>query len=141
MKKSLTGRPVHLDMWRLLEQTDIAHIALARRADVMVIAPATANMIGKIACGLADDLISTMVVSSASPVLLAPAMNSRMWENPVVAQNVDRLRELGYGFVGPEHENVRMSYVIHGPQEDASFAEEDWKRLTNPVKVRIVEQG
>jgi len=71
-------------------------------ADLILIAPATANIIGKIAGGIADDLVSTLVVSAASPVVLAPTMNERMWGNPIVQGNVAKLTEAGYKFVGPQ---------------------------------------
>lgn len=80
----------------------INHIELAQGADLVLVAPATANIIGKIASGIADDLLTTIVMATTAPVLLAPAMNTRMWENPVVKGNVEKLRSLGYGIVGPD---------------------------------------
>lgn len=100
--QALAGRRVLTSLWDAEEQHDHQHIRLADVADLLVIAPATANIIGKIASGIADDLVSTTVMSVDCPVLLAPAMNVRMWENPVVRRNVERLRSLGYNFVGPE---------------------------------------
>jgi phosphopantothenoylcysteine decarboxylase/phosphopantothenate--cysteine ligase len=80
----------------------MAHIGMAREADVFVVAPATANAIGKLARGLADDLLSTALLATRSPVLLAPAMNVAMWEHPAVKENVATLRARGVHFVGPE---------------------------------------
>lgn len=100
--QALTGRAVFTSMWVSGDRHDHQHIRLPELADLIVIAPATANIIGKIACGIADDLLSTTVMSADSPTLLAPAMNVRMWSNPVVQQNVERLAELDYHFVGPE---------------------------------------
>jgi phosphopantothenoylcysteine decarboxylase len=100
--QALTGRRVFTSMWDADERHDHRHIQLPELADLIVVAPATANIIGKIASGIADDLVSTTIMSADSPVLLAPAMNARMWSNPVVQQNVERLRSLGYHFVGPE---------------------------------------
>jgi phosphopantothenoylcysteine decarboxylase/phosphopantothenate--cysteine ligase len=100
--QALTGRTVFTSQWEASERYDHQHIRLTDMADLMVIAPATANIIGKAASGIADDLVSTMIVSADSSVLMAPAMNARMWSNPVVQQNVERLRSLGYHFVGPE---------------------------------------
>lgn len=80
----------------------VQHIEASADSDVIVIAPATANIIGKIASGIADDLLSSIVMAAEGKVVFAPAMNVRMWENPIVQQNVARLRSLGYGFVEPE---------------------------------------
>lgn len=100
--QALTARRVFTSLWDADERTDHQHIRLPELADLIAIAPATANIIGKIASGIADDLVSTTVMSADSPVLLAPAMNVRMWDNPVVQQNVERLRSLGLHIVDPE---------------------------------------
>jgi len=99
--QALTGRRVHTSSWR--EPTgDIQHLELTRRADLALVAPATANILAKLAGGLADDLVSSMLLGAACPVALAPAMNSRMWTHPATQRNVDFLRAAGYAFVGPE---------------------------------------
>lgn len=99
--EALTARQVFTSPWESTAYFDPQHIRLSEGADLMVIAPATANIIGKIAHGLADDLVSTMVMSAACPVLLAPAMNTRMWENPIVQDNVKSLAARGYLMVPP----------------------------------------
>lgn len=99
--QALSGRPVLTSLWADEQPGDVQHISLTGRADLVIIAPATANIIGKIAAGIADDVLTTLVISAASTVLLAPAMNDRMWANPVVQENVARLRKHGYSFVGP----------------------------------------
>jgi len=99
--QALSGRGVLTDLWHAEGSGDVQHIALTDRADLFVIAPATANIIGKIAAGVADDVVTTLVISAASPVLLAPAMNERMWNNPIVQRNVRILKESGCVFVGP----------------------------------------
>jgi phosphopantothenoylcysteine decarboxylase/phosphopantothenate--cysteine ligase len=99
--QTLSGNVVATDLFQLYEEKEIGHISLARRAQVLVIAPATANIIGKIAHGIADDMLSTVVMATKAPVLIAPAMNEAMWENPVVQQNVSSLKRLGYHFVNP----------------------------------------
>ncbi len=99
--QALTGRNVLTSMWRGCEAADVQHITLTDAADLVLIAPATANIIGKIGSGIADEIVSTLVVSSASTVLLAPAMNERMWSNPIVEGNVAALTERGYKFIGP----------------------------------------
>lgn len=99
--QSLSGRRVLTSLWHDEHPQDVQHIGLTGSADLIVIAPATANVIGKIACGIADDLLTTLVVSAGSPVLLAPAMNDRMWANPLVQRNVRTLNDAGYALVGP----------------------------------------
>ncbi len=81
---------------------DIEHIALASSAALLIVAPATANIIGKLAGGIGDDLVSTLLLGAACPVLLAPAMNTRMWQHPAVQRNIAFLREHGFALVGPE---------------------------------------
>ena len=99
--QALTRQPVHLDPWAAAQDFRSAHISLADWTDICVIAPATANIIAKVAGGLADDLLSTTVLALDVPVLLAPAMNERMWNNRAVQDNVARLTALGYHRVGP----------------------------------------
>jgi len=97
----LSGNPVTTQLFRLLSESKIGHIALADRADMIVIAPATANILGKIANGIGDDMLSTLVMAARSPVLLAPAMNYRMWANSVVQRNVKHLKQDGYHLIEP----------------------------------------
>lgn len=99
--RALSGREVLANLWQSPDATDPQHIGLTRRSDLLVIAPATANMIGKIANGLADDLISSMVMASSCPILLAPAMNDQMWNHPAVQNNLKKIQEFGYQLVGP----------------------------------------
>ncbi len=99
--RSLTHRLVASDMWEPLEEHRISHVSMAQAADVVVIAPATANIIAKIACGMADDLLSSMVLATKAPVIIAPAMNVNMYENPVTHANIEKLRERGFYIVEP----------------------------------------
>jgi phosphopantothenoylcysteine decarboxylase/phosphopantothenate--cysteine ligase len=100
--QTLSGKPVTHEMFELLEGSKIGHIALSDLADQLVIVPATANIIGKIANGIADDFLSTMVMATRVPVLFVPSMNTKMWESQIVQGNIDRLRENGYEFIEPE---------------------------------------
>lgn len=100
--RALTGNPVIIGLWDEPAKHEITHVALPDRADAFLIAPATANILGKIAWGIADDMLSTMVMATTAPVILAPAMNRKMWENPVVNENVRRLESLGYILLNPE---------------------------------------
>ena len=99
---ALTGRPVATSMWRRHASADIPHLALSETADLIVVAPATANIIGKLVGGIADDLVSTLLLGAECPVMLAPAMNARMWQHPATQRNVAWLSENGYMLVGPE---------------------------------------
>lgn len=99
---ALSQHPVYSEMFAPVRTDSIEHISLSDWADVFVCAPATANAIGKFASGVADDLLSTTYLSCDCPVIIAPAMNVRMWANPSVVRNVERLRGLGVLFVGPE---------------------------------------
>jgi phosphopantothenoylcysteine decarboxylase / phosphopantothenate---cysteine ligase len=99
--RSLTGRPVYVDMFDPEAETAEAHVALARRADVVLVAPATATTIARIAQGMAEDMVSLTVLATRAPVLLAPAMDNQMWDNPATAANIALLRERGIAFVGP----------------------------------------
>lgn len=98
---ALSARPVLLSLWDAPDAADVQHIRRTEEADLVLVAPATANIIAKIAAGIADEVVSTLVISAAPPVLVAPAMNYRMWENPMVQRNVAALQESGYQLLGP----------------------------------------
>lgn len=100
--QSLSQNYVVCDMFEDPKTWDVEHISLAKKADVFLIAPATANVIGKIANGIADDMLTTTVMATKGKVLIAPAMNTNMYENPIVQRNISILKELGYNFVEPE---------------------------------------
>lgn len=97
--EALSHRPVYSGLFARGVEWDMAHISLAKLADVLVIAPATANMIGKIAGGLADDLLSCTAMTTKAPVVIAPAMNTDMLENSIVQDNMARLKKAGVTFV------------------------------------------
>jgi len=99
--ETLSGNQVCTDMFARSQDFEIAHVSLADFADLMIIAPATANVIGKIAAGVADDLLTTTVMATTAPVLLCPAMNNRMYENPLVKGNIAKLAGHGYFFAEP----------------------------------------
>ena len=101
---TLSGHPVHLDLFGepAGEDVEVEHIAIAERADLLVIVPATANIMAKAACGIADDLLSTLILAADSPVLWFPAMNTRMWEHDATQKNVACLRERGFRVIDPD---------------------------------------
>lgn len=105
--------------------TDATHISLLEGADLVLIAPATANVVGKLAHGIADDLLTSLMLAVRCPVLIAPAMNDRMYANPIVQANIARLKELGHEFIDPEEGYLACGTVAQG-------------RLAEPA--RIVER-
>ncbi len=101
--EAATGSAVFTTLWSTAEEHKIAHVNLADWAQVVVVAPATANIIGKIANGICDDLLSTVLCACwAKPALLAPAMNDNMWNNPAVLRNVKRVQDMGFELIGPK---------------------------------------
>lgn len=99
--REISGNPVAVSMFGDTPEFNVEHIALARWADIFVIAPATANILGKVACGIADDMLSTTIMATKAPVLFVPAMNSNMYPNPVVQDNMARLKRFGYEIMEP----------------------------------------
>ncbi|CAK0754969.1 hypothetical protein CCP3SC1_2430003 [Gammaproteobacteria bacterium] len=95
-------------------QPTIPHISLAQQADLIVIAPATANVIGRIANGLADDLLTETVMAATCPVLIAPAMNTGMWNNPLVQRNIQTLKDIGYHFIDTDEGELACGLVGKG---------------------------
>lgn len=99
--ETLTGNKCLIDTFDRNFQFDVAHVSLAKKADVTLIAPASANVIGKIANGIADDMLTTTVMASTAPVLISPAMNTHMYENPIVQDNLQKLERFGYKIIAP----------------------------------------
>lgn len=125
---SLTSNPVITDMFEPPSRPEITHVSLPESADLLLIAPATANMIGKLANGIADDMLSTMALVVRCPVVIAPAMNINMYTNPIVIANMDRLRQYDYMFVDPDSGRL-------------ACGDEGIGRLADPNQIlRIVEE-
>jgi phosphopantothenoylcysteine decarboxylase / phosphopantothenate---cysteine ligase len=112
--QTLSNNPVHTELFNLIQEQEIGHISLADRSDLFLIAPATANVIGKIAHGIADDLLTTTVMATKAPVLLAPAMNVNMYQNPLYQENEARLRRHGYFFVDAESGSLACGWEGSG---------------------------
>ncbi|MFQ5894812.1 MAG: bifunctional phosphopantothenoylcysteine decarboxylase/phosphopantothenate--cysteine ligase CoaBC, partial [Nitrospinota bacterium] len=131
----LSGREVISRMFPIeggAHPGDMPHISLTRRADLVVVAPATANLIGKFAHGIADDFLTTLLLSAPAPVVVAPAMNPRMYRSPLVQANLARLRELGHRIVDPEE----------GPMASREEEEEGVGRLAAPgVILEAIEEA
>ena len=122
--ETLSGHPVAVDTFDRPQTWEVEHIALAKRADLFLIAPATANIMGKMACGIADDMLSTTVMATRAPVLVAPAMNTGMWENAAVQQNVKTLRARGVEIVAPVSGHLACGDNGAGKLEDVAVIAE-----------------
>jgi phosphopantothenoylcysteine decarboxylase/phosphopantothenate--cysteine ligase len=112
--QTLSGRPVATETFNLSQEAEIGHIRLADSADLIVIAPATANVIGKIAAGIADDLLTTVLMATRAPVLMVPAMNVHMYEHPFVQENLRKLTRLGYHVMEPAEGYLACGYEGKG---------------------------
>lgn len=122
--QTLSNNPVASDPFEPVRIFEKDHVSLAKVAHVLVIAPATANIIGKIANGIADDLLTTTVISTKAPVVIAPAMNANMYQNPLYRRNAQKLADLGYHFVEPV-----------GPNEGTGEMEEPERIVQEVVRI------
>ncbi|MCL2574481.1 MAG: phosphopantothenoylcysteine decarboxylase [Defluviitaleaceae bacterium] len=127
--QSLTKNKVYVDMFEEIIYEDVRHISLAQRADIFVVAPASANIIGKIANGIADDMLSTVVMATKAPVLICPAMNTAMYENPIVKENIEKLVRHGYNFVEPRESLLACGDLGKGAMADVAVIEQEINRL------------
>lgn len=112
--QTLTGLPVYQELFQSSAQWDVQHVGLADSADLLLIAPATANIMAKMACGLADDLLSTTVLACQAPQLIAPAMNVHMWNAPATMENLRVLQERGVTVIGPQYGELACGYCGAG---------------------------
>ena len=119
--ETLSENPVYIDVFPKDRQYSTEHISITDNADLLIVAPATGNVIGKFASGIADDALSTTFMAFSGPVFLAPAMNTRMWNSPVVQKNIEFLKSLGHMFIGPAEGDLACGYQGAGrmsePQE------------------------
>jgi phosphopantothenoylcysteine decarboxylase / phosphopantothenate---cysteine ligase len=127
--QTLSGNPVATETFSLTQESEIGHINLADSADLFVIAPATANVIGKLASGIADDLLTTVLMATQAPVLLAPAMNIHMYENVIVQENLRKLRRVGYHVIGPGEGYLACGYEGKGRLTDPEKISDEIERL------------
>jgi phosphopantothenoylcysteine decarboxylase/phosphopantothenate--cysteine ligase len=134
--QTLSGHPVVTDTFDLTQESEIGHIHLADSADAVVIAPATANVIGKLAAGIADDVITTVLLAVRAPVVLAPAMNVNMWENPLVQANLTRLRTHGYRVVEPDEGFLACGWEGKGRLPDTRVLVAEIERALSPQDLR-----
>jgi len=112
--QTLTQNPVHTEMFSLIQEKEIGHISLADKADMVLVAPATADIIARVAHGICDELLPTVICATKAPVIFAPSMNANMWENPITQENVGRLSKLGYKFIEPAEGELACGYEGKG---------------------------
>ncbi|MFA7187674.1 MAG: bifunctional phosphopantothenoylcysteine decarboxylase/phosphopantothenate--cysteine ligase CoaBC [Dehalococcoides mccartyi] len=112
--RTLSHQPVVTSMWDINSEYSVEHVSLAEEADVILVAPATANIIAKLACGLANDMLSATILACKSPVIIAPAMNDNMYSNPITQQNISKLKEWGFIFVEPEYGRLASGKMGQG---------------------------
>jgi len=140
---SLTNNPVACDMFETPVKWDVEHISLAKWADVALVAPATANIIGKIASGIADDMLSTVLLATKAPILIAPAMNTAMYENIATQTNIDTLKKRGIKFIEPACGKLACGDLGKGKLEtpenilDAVISEIGFKKDLSGMKILV----
>ena len=127
--QTLSRNKVIEDMFALPEKRDPVHTALAEKADLVLIAPATANIIGKLASGICDDILTCVVFATEAPVLIAPAMNEKMYRHKIVQENISKLKGIGYKFVGPIKGRLACGHEDIGHIADTKDIVTEAKRL------------
>lgn len=130
--QSLSENPVVIDMFDEPKAWEIQHISLAKWADLVVVVPATANIIGKVANGITDDMLSTTIMATKAEVIFCPAMNTNMYENKIVQKNMATLKDLGYGFINPASGRLACGDIGRGKLENTEIiAEKIIKKLSS----------
>lgn len=127
--QTLSGNKVVTDMFELPEEWSPVHTSLAEKASLVLIAPATANIIGKLASGICDDILTCVVYASKAPVLIAPAMNDKMYNHKVVQENIAKLKKIGYHFIGPAVGRLACGYEAIGCLSEPAAIVGEAKRL------------
>ncbi len=112
--ETLSKNKVVVDMFKEKDCVEVEHVSLAQKADLILVVPATANIIGKVANGIADDMLSTTIMVTPNPVAFAPAMNNTMYTNPIVQDNIKKLKKYGYDFIEPIEGNLACGYKAIG---------------------------
>lgn len=135
--QALSRNDVHIDTFDEKNSKVIAHIDLADWADLIVVAPATANIIGKLANGIADNMITTTLLAATAPVWIAPAMNVHMYDHPAVRKNLETLRSYGYGFIEPGEGYLASGYVGKGRMEEPETIVEKITEFFQPVQAPL----
>ncbi|MBU5299757.1 bifunctional phosphopantothenoylcysteine decarboxylase/phosphopantothenate--cysteine ligase CoaBC [Clostridium sporogenes] len=132
--QSLSGNMVSKDMFEEPKAFEIQHISLAKKADMILVAPATANIIGKVANGIADDMLSTTIMAATCPVVFVPAMNTNMYKNSIVKNNIGKLKGFGYEFISPISGRLACGDVGEGKMADTEDIVEIADSMLYPIK-------
>ncbi len=138
--QAVSGNPVHHQLFDCHAEAAMGHIELAKWADIILIAPATANSLSKIALGLADDLLSTLILASNAKLLIAPAMNQQMWANEAIIANVERLKRRSVQFIGPEQGDQACGDVGFGRMSEPLLIVESVLQLANETNASSIEE-
>ena len=140
--QALTGRPVLADMWALPEDGVVGHVALGQQADLVVLAPATANTLARLAAGMSDDLLTTTVLATTAPVLCVPAMNTHMYENAATQENIATLRRRGMVVLEPEVGRLAEPMIGKGRLPEVAVIDGELRallgRTSGPLRGRHV---
>lgn len=132
--QTLTKNRVYTSMFAEYEPDQVEHISLGKKADLCLVAPATANIIGKLAGGIADDMATTVIMALGhAPVFICPAMNTRMYENPIVQRNIKDLADLGYHFIEPRESRLACGDLGKGALADMEVIVETVERYLAPL--------
>ncbi len=134
--ETLSGNPVSRELFRLTGSYEIDHIKLAEFAEILVVAPATANIIGKMTAGIADDLLTTVLMAATAPILICPAMNDKMYANPVVKENIERLVTRGHALLEPGYGELACRSEGQGRLPDAPDIVEEIEAILSPKDLR-----
>lgn len=127
--ETLSGNKVIYDMFKRPDYMNVEHISLATKADMFLIVPATANIIGKVANGIADDMLSTTIMATKAPVIFSPSMNNNMYENKIVQANIDKLKSNGYKFIEPSVGHLACGTCAKGKLPNTKDIVENVKKL------------
>jgi len=127
--ETLSENRVIQDMFKLPEKWDPVHTSIAEEADLLLIAPATANIIGKLASGICDDILSCVFFATSAPVLIAPAMNEKMYRHKIVQENIDKLKKTGCKFIGPIKGHLACGHIDIGHIADTKDIVRESTRL------------
>ena len=112
--QTLSCNPVYTDMFNLIDEAKVQHVSLADKADLVLVAPATADIIAKMACGICDELLTTVICATKAPVVFAPSMNVNMWEHPITQDNIKKLKKIEYYIIEPEEGDLACDYEGKG---------------------------
>ena len=135
--ETLSKHKVTIDMFEKKDHIEVEHISVAKKADLFLIVPATANIIGKVANGIADDMLSTTIMATPAPVIFAPAMNNGMYTNKIVQDNIKKLKKYGYQFIDPIEGNLACGYQAIGKLAKKETIIQELEKVLGGIKDEI----